>query len=198
VEDLGIYNLKSLTALLGPVTQVLGAEAVVVKPRRVGDRELVNPDPDVSHLILCHQSGALSSVVSSHAIQHYRRPGLELYGTKGTANLLGDDWDPRGFEIWRNEAGCWEDYEAIEGTWLWTDGLNEMVMALRQDRPPLAEITQDLHLLEVLEAARRASQEGKAIPIYSRFKPLDLQPEALRTGADRHHLHDHTRPADEQ
>ena len=198
VGDLGIYNLKSLTALLGPVTKVLGAEATAVTPRWVGDRELANPDPDVSHLILRHESGALSSVVSSHAIQRYRRPGLELYGTEGTANLLGDDWDPRGFEIWRNEAGCWEDFEPIEGTWLWTDGLNEMVMALREGRTPLADLTHDLHLLDVLEAARLASQEGRTISIHSRFNPLNLRPEALTVGADRHHLHDHTRPADEQ
>jgi predicted dehydrogenase len=165
--DLAIYNLKSLTALLGPVAQVLAAEAAAVRPRWVGDREVTNPDPDVSHLILYHESGTLSSVVSSHAIQRYRRPGLELYGTEGTANLLGDDWDPRGFEIWRNEAGCWEEYEAIEGTWLWTDGLNEMVMALHHGRAPRAELTHDLHLLEVLEAAHRAAQEGRAISIVS-------------------------------
>jgi predicted dehydrogenase len=47
--DLAIYNLKSLTALLGPVAQVLAAEATAVKPRWVGDREVTNPDPDVSH-----------------------------------------------------------------------------------------------------------------------------------------------------
>jgi predicted dehydrogenase len=198
VGDLGIYNLKSLTALLGPVTEVLAAEATAVKPRRIGHREVANPDPDVSHLILRHQSGALSSVVSSHAIQRYRRPGLELYGTEGTANLLGDDWDPRGFEIWRNGEGCWEEYEPIEGTWLWTDGLNEMVMALRQGRSPLADLTHDLHLLEVLEAAQLASNEGRTISVHSRFNPLNLQPDALKVGADRHHLHDHTRPADEQ
>ena len=33
--DLAIYNLKSLTALLGPVAQVLAAEATAVKPRWV-------------------------------------------------------------------------------------------------------------------------------------------------------------------
>jgi len=198
VGDLGIYNLKSLTALLGPVTEIMAAESTAVKTRRVRDREMADPDPDVSHVILRHHTGALSSVVSSHAIQHYRRPGLELYGTEGTANLLGDDWDPRGFEIWRNDAGHWEEYEAIEATWLWTDGLNEMVMSLRQGRNPLSELTHDLHLLDILEAIRKAVAENEAIPVTSRFHPLDLQPEAFEDRADRHHLHDHTRPADEQ
>jgi len=42
-------------------------------------------------MLLRHVDGALSSLVSSHCIQRYRRPGLEFYGTEGTANLLGDD-----------------------------------------------------------------------------------------------------------
>ena len=198
LAELGIYNLKTLTALIGPVTEVLASDAVAVRPRHIGDVEITDPDPDVSHVILRHDSGALSSVVSSSAIQHYRRPALELYGTDGTANLLGDDWDPRGFEIWRNEAGCWEHYEPIEGTWLWADGLTEMVLALREGRAPLAELTQDLHLLEIIEAAERATKERKTVAVASRFHPLDLKPDALQVRRDHHHIHDHTRPADEQ
>ncbi len=198
LAEVGIYNLKSLTALLGPVAEVLSAEMIAVKPRLVGDVEIADPDPDVSHVILRHESGALSSIISSHAIQRYRRPGLELYGTEGTANLLGDDWDPHGFEIWRNEAGCWEEYEPVEPTWLWADGLREAVQALRQGRAPLADLSHDLHLLEVLEAAAHASAEHSAIPIRSRFGPIDLKPEELQLRADLHHLHDHTRPPDQQ
>ncbi len=198
LAEKGIYNLKSLTALLGPAVEVLAAEATAVKPRRVGKVEIPDPDPDVSHIILRHESGALSSIVSSDAIQHYRRPGLELYGTEGTANLLGDDWDPRGFEIWRNQVGRWEEYEPIEGTWHWADGLREAVMAVWEGRPPLAELTQDLHLLEIIEAARRSAEQRLAVPITSRFSPLDLRPEQLKTRLGRHRLHDHTRPEDEQ
>ena len=71
-------------------------------------------------------------------------------------------------------------------------------MALHHGRAPRAELTHDLHLLEVLEAAHHAAQEGRAISIVSRFRELDLQLETLEARADRHHLHDHTRPADEQ
>jgi len=198
LAEKGIYNLKSLTALLGPAVEVLAAEMTAVKPRMVGEVEITDPDPDVSHIILRHGSGALSSIVSSDAIQRYRRPAIELYGTEGTANLLGDDWDPRGFEIWRNQAGRWEEYEPIEGTWSWADGLREAVTALRDGRPPLAELTQDLHILEIIDAARRAAKERVAVPITSRFRPLDLRPGDLHVPHARHQLHDHTRPEDEQ
>jgi predicted dehydrogenase len=196
LAEKGIYNLKSLTALLGPAVETLAAESTAVVPRVVGKIEIANPDPDVSHIILRHEGGALSSIVSSNAIQRYRRPGLEIYGTDGTANLLGDDWDPRGFEIWRNQAGRWEEYEPIEGTWHWADGLHELVLALWEERTPLVEPTHDLHLLEIVQAARLAARERTAVPIVSRFRALDLRPKDAK--AQRLHLHDHTRPEDEQ
>ncbi len=198
LAEKGIYNLKSLTALLGPAVEVLAAEATAVVPRVVGKVEIANPDPDVSHIILRHECGALSSIVSSNAIQRYRRPGLEIYGTEGTANLLGDDWDPLGFEIWRNQAGRWENHEPIEGTWHWADGLRELVLALREGRTPLVELTHDLHLLEIVEAARRAARERTAVRIVSRFRALDLRPKDAKAQRERLHLHDHTRPEDEQ
>jgi predicted dehydrogenase len=137
----------------------------------------------------------LSSLVSSHCIQRYRRPALEFYGTEGTANLLGDDWDPRGFEIWRNDRGCWEELEPIDPTWLWADGLAEMVNALQENRQPLQSLAHDVHLLEIIEASAKAAKENIAVTIKSRFAPLDLR---LEERQDRHHLHDHTRPAHEQ
>lgn len=196
LAEVGIYNLKSLTSLLGPGTELLAAEHTAIKRRFAGGDEIKDPGHDVSHVLLRHESGALSSIVASHAIQRYRRPALEIYGTEGTANLLGDDWDPRGFEIWNNNAGCWHEYEPIEGTWTWTDGLAEAVTALFEGREPLAEITQDLHLLEIVEAAAHSARERRWISLSSRFRELDLRPAGKRR--DQHHLHDHTRPADEQ
>jgi predicted dehydrogenase len=198
LAEAGIYNLKSLTALLGPVRRVLAADARSAATREIAGEPLPEPDPDVSHVVLAHEDGALSSIVSSQAIQRYRRPGLELYGTEGTANLLGDDWDPRGFEIWRNEVGRWEEYEPIDPTWLWADGLREAVLAVREGRPPLAEPTHDLHVLDVVDAARRAAADGREARVSSGFEALDLRPEEAGGRGDRHHLHDHTRPPDEQ
>jgi predicted dehydrogenase len=186
LAEAGIYNLKSLTSLIGPVIAVRATET-----RAVPDRE----DPDVCHAILCHEGGALSSVVASQAIQRYRRPGLELYGTEGTANLLGDDWDPRGIELWRNETSRWEEHEAIDPTWLWADGLRECIAAVHEERPPLQELEQDLHVLDVIEAARESTRTRASVAVGSRFPELDL---TLEPPSELQHVHDHTRPPDEQ
>src|SRR5207248_5709680 len=96
------------------------------------------------------ETGALSSVVAGWEIHAYRRPGLELYGTEGTANLVGDDWDPRGYQIFRAEERSWRVMDLLDPTWLWTDGLRDLVVAIREGRAPVANIEQDIHLLEVL------------------------------------------------
>ncbi len=191
--DVGIYNLKTLTALLGPVREVFAAEAVAIAPRLVRGSRIDDPDPDVVHAVLRHESGALSSVVASHAIQRYRRPAIELYGTKGTANLLGDDWAPRGLEIWQNDPGRWAMVEPIDETWLWTDGLHELVASIRNDSPPLQNLQQDLHLLDILQAAHRSAQDNRTVSVGSSHPELDLTlpPSSLS-------VHDRTRPAEEQ
>lgn len=195
LAEVGIYNLKSLTAVLGPVAEIQAVETLVMKEREISGESVTTTGADVSHVLLRHQDGALSSLVSSHCIQRYRRPALEFYGTEGTANLLGDDWDPRGFEIWRNSAACWEEYEPVDPTWLWADGLAEMVNAVREKRAPLHNLEHDLHLLEVIEASARSAREKRAVAVQSRFPQIDLSMEERQ---DRHHLHDHTRRADEQ
>ena len=195
LAELGIYNLKSLTALLGPVAEIQLAESTAVPTREVAGTRLDEPGHDVQHVILRHASGALSSLVTGQAIQRYRRPALEVYGTEGTANLLGDDWDSSGYELWRNSAAFWESHDSLDPTWLWCDGLRELVACLREDRAPLADSSHDLHLLDIIEASREASRERRAVAVQSAFDALDLR---VAAPGELHHQHDRTRPPDEQ
>jgi predicted dehydrogenase len=194
--DVGIYNLKSLAALLGPVREVTAVAATALPERRTGNGAYPARDPDTWQLVLHHEQGALSSVLASHATQAYRRPAIELYGTTGTANLLGDDWDPHGLEVWREEVQAWELREPDDATWLWTDGLREAVSALRAGRPPLANPPLDVHLIELLAAAGQSAESGRPVRVEGGFEPwTELR---LEDAAPGHHVHDRTRPADEQ
>jgi predicted dehydrogenase len=195
LAEAGIYNVKSLTALLGPVVEVHAAETTAISPREVAGETIETPDADVVHVMLRHGGGALSSIVASHAIGRYRRTGLELYGADGTANLLGDDWDPAGFEIWRAAHGHWEQYDSLDPTWHWSAGLNEVVAAIRDDRAPLVDLDHDVHVLDVIAAARRAASEHIPVAVESGFGPLELSLEPDPAAARRH---DHTRAPDEQ
>jgi predicted dehydrogenase len=194
--DVGIYNLKSLVALLGPAREVTAVAATALPERHAGEGDSYSPsDPDTWQLVLRHQAGALSSVLASHVTWRYRRPAIELYGTEGSANMIGDDWDPQGIEVYREATGSWELIEPDDATWLWTDGLREAVAAIKSGREPLADPELDLHLLEVIEAVTRAASERRAVEVESSFSPL----ESLRHDAGAGvHVHDRTRAADEQ
>ena len=195
IAELGVYNLKSFTTLLGPVRQVFVVDAFAISAREAGGQRIDPPDPDVVHAVLRHERGALSSVMASQAVQRYRRPGLELYGTEGTANLMGDDWDPRGLEIWRTAEGAWRCSDAVDPTWLWADGLREMIMAIGDERAPLGEPRLDLHLVDVIDAARESGRAGVPVAVDSTFPELDLTVDLDPTRAA---LHDHTRPPEDQ
>jgi predicted dehydrogenase len=182
LAEVGIYNLASLTALLGPAVEV--AAMANTAPAASAGASL--------HVSLRHASGAVSSITASHAIHAYRRPAIELYGSEGTANLLGDDWDPRGIELWRD--GTWRSLEARDPTWLWTDGLRELVAALAEGRAPRTDPAGVLHVLELIDAATAAALDGASVAVVSRPDPPDLR---IDLDADVH-VHDHTRPPDEQ
>jgi predicted dehydrogenase len=189
--DLAVYNLKSLTALLGPVEAAQCSLARSAVPRA-----LPEVDPDVALVTLRHLSGALSSVLASHAVQAYRRPALELYGSEGTANLLGDDWDPEAIELFRSDWGYWRTYPSPDRTWNWTDGLAAAVHSLRTDDRTLWSVEHDLHVLDVLAAARRSAAAGGRIErVDSTFADLQL---TSTYDAERVHVHDHTRPVGDQ
>lgn len=196
LAEVGIYNLQSLTGLLGPVASVQAAGTIGIAARTIGGRAVnCSGRLDSVHVMLHHVSGAVSSVMASHAVAHYRRPALELYGDAGTAYLQGDDWDPAGIDIWRTRQGSWESLEALDATWHWTDGLREAVAALQEGRPPAGDPAHDLHLLEILDATDRALRSGGTIKTVTRFTPqiADQTVPSART-----HLHDRTRPPDEQ
>lgn len=193
-SDMAIYNLKTITAVCGPVREVTALESTAVGVREING-ELVASDPDVSHVILRHQSGALSSVVSSQAIQRYRRVAIELYGTEGTINLLGDDWAPRGLEVWRNATSSWAVHDALDETWTWADGLRELVDAIRSGTPPRGGIDHDLHLLDVIEAVRDACAAHASAWVASTFADPDL---GLDAPTGLHHVHDRTLSPDHQ
>jgi predicted dehydrogenase len=194
--DLAIYNIKTLTALLGPVVEARAVQSSSAIARQVGGMPLSNVDPDVIHLIVQHRGGALSTIMASHAVWASRRTAVELYGSEGTANLLGDDWDPTGIEVFRPEWGYWRSYASPDPTWNWTDGLREAVMALATGSKPATDLDHDIHIVDVVRAAAQSAEnDGRPVPVSTEFGPLDL---TYRFDPAVAVIHDHTRPAQEQ
>ena len=132
--------------------------------------------------------GAYAVVTTGFTIQRYDVPGLELYGTDGVAYMLGEDWDPRGYRLWQNAAGCWQDF-AQKAHWPWSDGIRHLVDCVEQGRSPLNTPEQAYHVLEIMLASMESGRTGQAVPIASTFEPTRFD-DADLFGPGAHLAHD--------
>jgi predicted dehydrogenase len=187
--DLGIYNLTSLCGFFGPVKRVTALVGTAIPERIVEGRRITVDADDNAHVLLDFGQSRFASVMTGFTIQQYRGPAVEVYGTEGVLQMMGDDWAPQGLEQWRNEAGVWEIVPETDPGWPWTDGLRHLIDCIERDVPPVNRPEHAYHMLEVVLAAVRSAKEGRVVEIESDFPALDyssLPPDE----ADEHRVHD--------
>jgi predicted dehydrogenase len=146
---------------------------VAIPTRRIGDRTVTVEAEDNAHVVIDFGEGRLAVVTTGFTMQKYRSPAIELYGTGGVAQLLGDDWAPEGYELWRNGHGAWEVFAETDPSWPWTDGLRHLVECIAEHRAPLIRPEHGYHALEIMLAAQAAGADGRARDIASGFPAPD-------------------------
>ncbi|MBN8248279.1 MAG: Gfo/Idh/MocA family oxidoreductase [Verrucomicrobia bacterium] len=191
--DLGVYCVTSLVGLLGPVRRVSAMTGVAQTTRAVGGREIRVEAEDTAQVLLDFGDACFGVVTTGFTLQKYRSPALEVYGTGGTIQLLGDDWDPEGYELWQNAAGCWQCFGESEPDWPWTDGLRHLVESVRDGTAPAPGPEVAVHVLEVLLQAQEASRTGRTLDLQTRFTRPDWTTSALVNAEAAHRQHDRTR-----
>ena len=188
--DLGVYNLTSLTALLGPVRGVQ-AMAGIVSPRRVVDGDLIDVTTfDNYQITLDFGDDVFGVVTTGFSIQKYRSPALEIYGSEGTIQMLGDDWAPEGYELWENRVGAWKVFESPSRSWSWTDGLRHLIDCVATGAEPSMTPEHAFHVLDVMLTAMDAAKDHSYLPVGSTFAMPDLDEGGAPTPA--HRIHDRT------
>jgi predicted dehydrogenase len=160
--DLACYNIASLTGWLGPARRVMAMTGVCVPERLVEGKPTRVDVEDNAQVLIDFGDACFAVVTSGFTIQQYRSPALEVYGTEGTVQMLGDDWDPDGYEFWQNSAGCWQVYKETDANWPWADGLRHLVECIRRGRQPLVTPEHALHVLEIMLQARASGRDGHA------------------------------------
>jgi len=186
--DLGVYNVTSLTGLLGPVARV-SCLSRLSRPQREVNGELIDVrTEDTFQLTLEHVGGALSSISTAFGMQKYRNPAIELYGLEGTVQMMGDDWAPAGLELYTNAVGNWQVLESEARYWPWTDGLAHLVSSVRSGSTPYSSPTQAFHVLEIMLAAMESARTGATQAVNSTFEPL--QPQVAKERRAAHLIHD--------
>jgi predicted dehydrogenase len=121
-------------------------------------------------------------------MQRYNCPAIELYGSEGTLQMLGDDWAPQGYEMWQNKLGAWQRFYETDPFWQWTEGLRHMVECIQQNRPPVCTPEHAYHVLEIMIKAQEAGRDGRVKNIESNFTLPSFEPNVEAEPA--HLVHD--------
>ena len=177
--DLGVYNVTTLTGLLGPAKRVVALGTTAIPERIVDNRKIRVEIEDNVHLLIEFGGGCLASIATGFTMQKYRTPGIEIYGSEGTVQMIGEDWGPQGYELWRNDRACWEVHELGAG-WRWTDGIRDLIQSVQEGRKPANAPDHAFHVLEVMTKCHESIVTGQALEIHSTFAPPTFEMRAAR------------------
>jgi len=172
--DLAVYNLTSLCGLIGPVRRVCAMVGTAIPKRMAEGVEIAVEADDNAQVLLDFGESRFACITTGFTMQKYRSPAIELYGTEGVLQMLGDDWAPLGFERWTRERETWEIVEETEPQWPWTAGLSHLVDCVAAGARPVNRPEHALHCVEVMLAARASAREGRFVAIESGFPALDF------------------------
>jgi predicted dehydrogenase len=189
--DLGVYNVTTLTGLLGPCRSVT-AMTTLTRSHRVVDGEEIEVQTDDTFQLLLElgddRGSVLATVTTAFGMQQYLGPAVEVYGLDGTVQMLGDDWAPDGLQLWENSLGSWQTFHSTSRYWPWTDGLRHMIDCIRTGRQPYTRPEHAYHVLEIMLAAMEAAATGTTQKITSTFAPP--APMAGDEHGPQHLIHD--------
>jgi predicted dehydrogenase len=159
-----------LTGLLGPARRVMAMSGIAIPERLVDGRLTKVETDDNTHLLLDFGDTTYAVITTGFTLQQYRVPGIEIYGSEGTIQMIGEDWAPKGYELWQNSAGCWQVFDE-HSDWPWTDGIRHMIECIQNGTPPVIRPEHAYHVLEIMLKTMESGRTGQALPIESTFEP---------------------------
>jgi predicted dehydrogenase len=179
LPDLGVYNLTSLTGLLGPVKQVTAMLSIITPERDIdGKGRIKVTEEDNAMLLMDHGQGVVSHVQSGfnyfnphgHDGSDEQRHTIEIMGSQGFMGMLGYDWAPLGVELATQKSPKLERHATDAQGYVWQQGAALAAECLVTGRELLVTPEQALHVLEIITAARESSATGRRIPLVSTFQ----------------------------
>jgi predicted dehydrogenase len=179
LPDLGVYNLATLTGLLGPARAVMALTAIVTSERTVDNKGKIRVEAEDNAMVLMdHGDGVMSHVQSGfnyfdpygHEGKGQQSHTITIWGTRGNMGLVGYDWAPFGVDLATLDHQEPQRLVADPGSYVWQQGASVVAEALATGVEPLINVEHALHVLEIIEAARESGRTGNRIALQSSFK----------------------------
>lgn len=179
MPDLGVYNIATLTGLLGPAISIMAMTSIVNPERMIDEKGLVKVEAeDNAHILIDHGKGIISHVMCGfnyfdphgHEAKGQQLHSIQIFGDKGNLRLIGYDWETNGVYLddsWDNPATL---YEKEPGGYVWQEGATKVGESILNKTEPKIDVEHALHVLEVMEAARKSSATGTKVKMQSTFK----------------------------
>ncbi len=179
MPDLAVYNLATITGLIGPVKSVSAMLNVITPTRNTGDKGSIKVVAEDNSMILMeHYSGTLSHVQSGfnyfdpygHAGKGQDRPTISMWGKEGNMHLIGYDWAPAGVDMATRDHEETQRFVEDAENFQWQEGASVIAECLATGKEPIINVEHSLHVLEIIEAARESQKIGKRVQLQSKFK----------------------------
>lgn len=179
MPDLAVYNITSLTGLLGPVKHVSAMLSIVTPEREIKEKGRITvTEEDNAQVLLDHGGGVISHVQSGfnyfnphgHDGSGEKRHTITIVGSGGFMGLVGYDWAPQGVDLATKKEPKLERHATNAEGYIWQQGAALAAECLATGKELLVTPEQALHVLEIITAARRSQEAGKRIPLVSTFK----------------------------
>lgn len=178
MPDLGVYNIATLTGLLGPAKSVMAMLSIVNPERTVDDKGKIKVvAEDNAHILMEHDKNVISHVMCGfcyfdphgHEAGNQTLHSIQIYGDYGNMRLIGYDWETNGVML----DTSWDKPPVLmstdKGGYVWQEGATVTAESLLTQVEPKINAEHALHVLEVIEAARKSQETGKRIKLKSKF-----------------------------
>lgn len=179
MPDLGVYNLTSLTGLLGPARSVVAMVSIVTPTREIdGKGKIPVTEEDNAMVTLDHGNGVLSHVQCGfnffnphgHEGKLETRHTISIWGAQGSMGLVGYDWEPLGVDLATADKPTMERYASDAKGYQWQQGASMVAECLATGKEPPFTPEHALHVVEIIVAARESQRTGRRIDLQSTFK----------------------------
>ena len=178
MPDLGVYNMATLTGLLGPARSVMAMTSIVNPERTIDEKGKIKVvAEDNAHVLLEHDKGVISHVMCGfcyfdphgHEAGNQTLHSIQIYGDYGNMRLIGYDWETNGVMLdvhWDKPA---ELMSTDKGGYEWQEGARVTGESIITGIEPKINVEHALHVLEIIEAARKSQATGQRIKLKSKF-----------------------------